>query len=196
MTTPALPDSVRAVVYTISSSVGPFAVNFQIYGDLTDYDNWIQVYLNGIRYLSTDPTFGWTLTSPSGSLGLLPRPIVDGVINFNSAQTGTLEIIGAQRPRRLSEFAENTGVPAASFNVLFNSIFAELREGWDRAPVVSNFAGLGAGFLGRVAILTDGLAANCADGSCTTWGTVVTAGGGALKLLIWYNGTNWTLIGK
>ena len=34
------------------------------------------------------------------------------------------------------------------------------------------------------------------DSSCTTWGTTVTGGGGALNLLLWNNGANWTLVGK
>lgn len=50
--------------------------------------------------------------------------------------------------------------------------------------------------IGWVKAINDGKAANCGDGSCTTFGTTVTAGGGALKLLLWWNGTNWTLIGK
>ena len=49
---------------------------------------------------------------------------------------------------------------------------------------------------GAVAAINDGKAANCADGTCTTFGTVVSAGGGALPLLLWSNGMNWTLIGK
>jgi hypothetical protein len=50
--------------------------------------------------------------------------------------------------------------------------------------------------VGEIATITNGLAGNCADGTCTTFGTNVTGGGGALKLLLWYNGTNWTLMGK
>lgn len=49
---------------------------------------------------------------------------------------------------------------------------------------------------GMIAYINDGLAGNCADGTCTTFGTNVTGGGGALNLFVWYNGTNWTLIGK
>lgn len=58
------------------------------------------------------------------------------------------------------------------------------------------FASLPSAVAGMHVYLTDGLAANCGDTTCTTWGTTVTGGGGALKLLIWYNGTNWTLVGK
>ncbi len=49
---------------------------------------------------------------------------------------------------------------------------------------------------GTVAYISDGLAASCGDTSCTTFGTTVTGGGGALKLLVFYNGANWTLSGK
>lgn len=58
------------------------------------------------------------------------------------------------------------------------------------------FANLPPTTAGTIAYITDGLAGNCGDSSCTTFGTTVTAGGGALKLLVWRNGTNWTLIGK
>jgi hypothetical protein len=58
------------------------------------------------------------------------------------------------------------------------------------------FATLPAASAGTQAYIQDGLAINCGDGACTTFGTTVTGGGGALKLLVWYNGTNWTLIGK
>jgi hypothetical protein len=49
---------------------------------------------------------------------------------------------------------------------------------------------------GTQAYITDGLAGNCGDAACTTFGTNVTGGGGALKLLLWNNGQPWTLRGK
>ena len=58
------------------------------------------------------------------------------------------------------------------------------------------FATLPPAVAGTQAYISDGLAANCADTTCTTFGTNVTGGGGALKLLVWYNNANWTLIGK
>lgn len=58
------------------------------------------------------------------------------------------------------------------------------------------FSALPAANAGTVQYMTDGLAANCADTTCTTFGTAVTGGGGALKLLVWYNGAAWTLVGK
>ena len=48
---------------------------------------------------------------------------------------------------------------------------------------------------GTMAYITDGLAANCGDAACTTFGTTVT-GGGALKLFVWADGSHWTLKGK
>lgn len=49
---------------------------------------------------------------------------------------------------------------------------------------------------GMEAYISDGKASNCGDTSCTTWGTAVSGGGGALPLRIWYNGAAWTLTGK
>jgi hypothetical protein len=195
---PALPDSIRLTTYTISATTCACAVGFQIYGDNTDVDNWIQVFVNGVQKLSTDPTFGWSLTSPTGSLSVIPRPITDAVLTFNSVQTATIVILGAERPRRLVEFSESQGVTARSLNQVFNTLFAELREAWDNKFIFSGvtFATLPPAVAGRRAFITDGVASGCADGTCTTFGTNVTAGGGTLPLLIWYNGTHWTLIGK
>jgi hypothetical protein len=136
---PALPDTIRLTTYSITSSTCACAVGFQIYGDQTDIDNWVKVLINGGQVLSTDPTFGWTITSPTGPLGSIPRPITDAVLTFNSAQTGTISILGAERPRRLSTFQENQGVSARQLNQVINTLFAELRESWDRqgVPLIS-----------------------------------------------------------
>jgi hypothetical protein len=58
------------------------------------------------------------------------------------------------------------------------------------------FATLPRAVAGTQAYITDGLAGNCGDAACTTFGTNVTGGGGALKLLLWNNGQPWTLRGK
>jgi hypothetical protein len=42
--------------------------------------------------------------------------------------------------------------------------------------------------------ITDGLLANMPDGD--VWGGRVTGGGGALHRSLYYNGTNWTIMGK
>jgi hypothetical protein len=133
---PALPDTIRQTTYSISSSTCACAVGFQLYGDQTDVDNWVQVFVNATSYLSTDPTFGWSLSSPTGPLSSIPRPITDAVLTFNNAQTGTITITGAQRPRRLQTFAENQGITARQFNQIFNTAFAQLRELWDRGKTI------------------------------------------------------------
>jgi hypothetical protein len=129
---PALPDTERRTSYSITSSTCACSVGFALYGDSTDYANWIEVWLNGVRINFNDATFGWTITSPTGSLSTIPRPITDGVLTFTSAQTGTVQIVGARRPRRTSQFNENTGIPARNVNQVVTDITATLREMWDK----------------------------------------------------------------
>lgn len=124
---PALPDSERRTEYNITAQTGPFSLNFALYGDSTDYANWVQVFVNGVQ------TTAWTLSSPSGAIGSIPLPITDAQITFNAAQTGKVEIVGARRPRRLSQFTENRPVSAHDLNVLVTDLVAQLREHWDRA---------------------------------------------------------------
>lgn len=128
---PALPDSIRITNYTLAASSCACSVGFNLYQDGTDIDNMVHVYLNGTRYLSSDATFGWTLSSVTGSFGLIPLPVTDAVLTYNSVQTGTLVIRGAQRPRRLTEFSESRGVPARDHNLALNALSAQLRENWD-----------------------------------------------------------------
>ena len=40
-----------------------------------------------------------------------------------------------------------------------------------------------------------GMQAYITDCNTTTWGATA-AGGGANKVMVWYNGTNWTVMGK
>lgn len=132
---PALPDTERRTSYSITSSTCACAVNFAIYGDSTDYSNWIEVWVNGVQQLGT-----WTLTSPSGSLATLPRPITDAIVTFVTAQTGTIQIVGARRPRRASQFPENQGVSARNLNQVFTDIIAQNRENWDKTNDVTGRA--------------------------------------------------------
>lgn len=129
---PALPDTERRTTYSISSGTCACAVGFQIYGDNNDFQNWVEVWLNGIRVNSNDVTFGWTLTSPSGSLATLSRPITDAIITFTNAQTGTVQIVGARRPRRTTQFTEGRGVAARDLNQAFTDLTAQSRETWDK----------------------------------------------------------------
>lgn len=128
---PALPDTQRQAAYSITAQTGPFAVNFDVYGDGTDYDNWIEVWLNSVQLAPG----AFTLTSPSGSIGTLPRPITDAVVTLTTASTGTLEIVGARRPRRTSQFSESRGVSARDLNQVLTDVIAQMRESWDRMRI-------------------------------------------------------------
>lgn len=131
---PALPDSPRLTSYSITASTCGCAVNFALYGNagVGDYYDWVEVWLNGVRVNYNDATYGWTITSPSGALTSIAQPVADAVLNFNSVQTGAVQIVGAYRPARLSQFSENAGVSARNLNVAFTSLVATLREVWDK----------------------------------------------------------------
>jgi hypothetical protein len=128
---PALPDAPRLTSYNLSASTCACSVGFAIYGDGTDVDAWIAVTINGVERLSTDTTYGWTITSATGPLGSIPRPITDAVLTFANPQTGTVVISGDRRPRRLSQFSEGAGVTARQLNQVITDIVATQRELWD-----------------------------------------------------------------
>jgi hypothetical protein len=129
---PALPDTERRTSYSISASTCSCLVNFALFGDSTDFNNWVEVFLNGVRVNFNDPTFGWAITSPSGSLATIPRPVTNAVLTFTGAQTGTVQIVGARRPRLTSQFNEGAGVPTRNFNVVLTDLTAQNRELWDK----------------------------------------------------------------
>lgn len=135
---PALPDSERRTSYSITSSTCTCAVNFALYGDSTDYQNWIEVWVNGTLVNYNDPTYGWTITSPTGPLASIPRPVTDAVLTFNSAQTGTVQIVGARRPRRMVQVQNGQGVAARDFNLAITDLVAQNRETWDK---INDFTG-------------------------------------------------------
>jgi len=126
---PALPDTERRTSYSISASTCACAVGFSLYGDSTDVQNWLTVWVNGVQIAQAS---NWTISSPSGSLATLPRPITDAVLTFTNAQTGTVQIVGARRPRRTSQFSENRGVAARDMNQVLSDLEAQTRELWDR----------------------------------------------------------------
>lgn len=126
---PALPDTARVTTYSVSASLCTCAVGFALYGDSTDYANWLQVYVNGAQIQQAN---NWTITSPSGSLSTMARPVTDAVLTFSVAQTGTVQIVGARRPRRTSQFQESQPVPTRNFNVVLSDLTAQNRETWDR----------------------------------------------------------------
>lgn len=124
---PALPDTERRTQYSITASTGPLQVGFQIYGDGTDYANWIGVYLNGTLLSSS----AYTVTSATTTLATGCRPITDAVVTFTQAQTGIVQIVGARRPRQTSQFPENRGVAARDLNQRLSDMTAVERERWD-----------------------------------------------------------------
>jgi hypothetical protein len=134
---PSLPDIERRKQYSLPvASTGPLAVGFAIYGDATDFTDWIQVFINGTL------TTAYTLASPSGSVATLCRPISDAQITFTTAQTGTVQIVGARRPRRTSQFTENRGVAARDINQVVSDLVAQNRETWDwRSRVIQGVPG-------------------------------------------------------
>lgn len=137
---PALPDTERRTSYSLTGTNCTCAVNFAIYGDNADYQDWIEVYVNGVLAPYNDPTFGWTITSLTGPLASIPRPITDAQLTFTNVQTGTVQIVGARRPRRLSQFTENRGVAARDLNQVLTDIIAQNREVWDKINDVSGRA--------------------------------------------------------
>lgn len=126
---PALPDTERRTEYAITAQTGPFNVNFQIYGDGTDYGNWVEVWLDGVMLT---PVTDWTLALTSGTLATAARPLQNAQVTLTMARTGTIEIVGARRPRRASQFAENQGVSARNLNQVITDLTAQNRETWDK----------------------------------------------------------------
>jgi hypothetical protein len=124
---PALPDTERRTSYSISASTCACSIGFALFGDSTDYANWVEVFVNGVQQSGN-----WNITSPTGSLATLPRPITDAVLTFTAVQTGTVQIVGARRPRRTSQFSENRGVAARDLNQALTDIVAQNRELWDK----------------------------------------------------------------
>lgn len=136
----ALPDTERRTAYTISGTTCACSLGFQLYASGSDVDAWIEVWISGVRYLSTDGTFGWTLSSGTGPLATIPRPITDAVLTFNQVQTGAVQIVGAERPRRLTQFQENRGVAARDLNQAISDLVAIERELWDKTNDVTGRA--------------------------------------------------------
>lgn len=126
---PPLPDTERRTRYAPVASTGPFNINFGLYGDGTDYQNWVEVWLNEVQLNAGSD---WTLTSPSGPIANLARPITDAQITLTAAATGTLDIVGAERPRRSTQLVEGKGFTARDFNQAYTDVKATQREAWDR----------------------------------------------------------------
>ena len=133
---PALPDTERRTSYSITGTTCTCAVGFALYGDGTDYGNWLEVWLNGVLQASST----YTITSPTGPLSSIARPITDAVLTFNTSTTGTVQIVGARRPRRTTQFNENQGVAARDLNQALTDIISQNRETWDKTNDVTGRA--------------------------------------------------------
>lgn len=131
---PALPDAPRLATYTLGGGPGSICSCsfFPLYGDGTDYQSWVEVFINGVPAPYNDPVVGWTITSPTGSLGLIPRPVVDAILTFNLPVAGTIQIVGARRPRRISQFNDGRALTARDLNLAMTDIVATQREFWDK----------------------------------------------------------------
>lgn len=152
------------------------------------------------RYTGNAQSCVFLLTGPDAEV--FP---VFSAFNLSGAFTGPSVIASGDS---VMDVEGGTGWGAVGTNILLNSgssfVFGGLSQSPNNSVTTDDiamvnpiaFASLPTPTFGMIAVVKDGLAANCGDGTCTTFGTTVTAGGGALKLAIWYNGTNWTLIGK
>jgi hypothetical protein len=85
---------VRLTTYTVNNETGPFAVGLPLFKSGANYRRWIEVWLDG-KLLR--PVRDWTLSSPSGPLDTLPRPITDAQITLTAPRSGEVQIV-ADRP--------------------------------------------------------------------------------------------------
>lgn len=129
---PAEPDTERRTRYTGVSNVTSFPVGMDIYGDGIDPTAWVEVWVNGALI----PGAGnWAMVPTAGSYVMLSRPLLAANLNviFTTPQSGTIDIVGARRPRRISQLSNNAGVTARDFNQIVTDLWMTERERWDRA---------------------------------------------------------------
>ncbi len=84
----------RLTTYTVQNETGPLKVGLPLFKPGVNYRRWVEVWLDD-KLLR--PGRDWTLSSPSGPLETLPRPITDAEITFTSPRTGEVQIV-ADRP--------------------------------------------------------------------------------------------------
>lgn len=127
--------------------------------------------LSGARAQLTGP--GYMVTAAAGSCASLFPGTNSGNCSFTwgaqdnagDGMTGTGIVVGSQQP---------------TIN----------------APIITaqNYSSLpGSPTAGQISHIIDGLAANCGDGTCTTPNATVTGGGGALDLLVGWDGAAWRI---
>lgn len=84
----------RLTTHTAENETGPLKVGLPLFKPGANYRRWVEVWVDG-KLLR--PVRDWTLSSPSGPLDTLPRPITDAEITFTSPRTGEVQIV-ADRP--------------------------------------------------------------------------------------------------
>lgn len=138
--------------------------------------SWVGGFLqaSGNPYISLG---SWSITGSgvAGSTGPKANLVGPGYMTTPGNATCNNAFPGNQNCRLSNGFQDSANDP----NVLQGTTYAKL-------------PGTIAGYY---AYISDGLAANCSDGTCTTWGAAVTGGGGAIGLFVWADGTNWRIVG-
>lgn len=140
-------------------------------------------------YMKT-PFFSGSAVIRNSGANSVNRVLIDGLsidggyqaFSWNNMHDSTIDNV-VQTNMSVTSISQNANCSNISYGNLdgFSSLFANLPPS---SPI------------GQTAYITDGKASNCGDAACTTFGTTVTGGGGALNLKLWWNGANWTLIGR
>jgi hypothetical protein len=168
------------------TAVGNFAVNGSFnYVVLVQGGHWV-----------------WGATTHAGASSLTWATAFQAALNLGyiDASSGSLAFSGFASVSGY-RFALTNGSTLLTSAVNPNTVFAAVGSvnGTNSQSTQDSFqhtfATLPAGADG-VFQINDGKASNCGDTSCTTFGTTVTNGEGALNLLVRWNGANWTLAGK
>ena len=117
---PPVPDADRVTFVVTNAPITLVPVPFPVYGVQED----LTVILNN---LIADPAT-WTFTSASGaSLTVLPLPITDGLVTFNSPVIGTIEVVGNWQPRQVIQ-PSAPGIARREFNQVISMIISGMRE--------------------------------------------------------------------
>ena len=171
--------------YTISGGAA-------FHAEAADNGNFHNV--NGTITLTGTPAFSTALIYAHGA-----GAVVGSGTNWSGSATGLscfadklglVDAIAGSLPGNHAILAQTYGVACGIGAVAGTDISGPINN----TGVI--FSALPTPVAGMQAFITDGKTSNCGDSSCTTFGTAVTGGTGALPLLIWYTGVAWHLIGK
>jgi hypothetical protein len=126
-----------------------------------------------IRWVAQPTGSNWSSSDQGAVVNILATPA-------GSPALGHIKQVASFAANSASAVSVNVGVSGTTGGIvsLAGSTFANLPA----SPTA-----------GMQAYITD--VSTCSP-DCTTWGASITAGNGSTSRLAWYNGTNWTLIGK